>query len=113
MPSNADPADALDSRLRALLNHEGYDPKELVALGRPAFDRVLQAVERKVSLTLPGTSSELDGRAYEDGLQAALAAFAAEDLGGLLAELKARQWSDVKIALSGLAQVADARIVPS
>jgi HEAT repeat protein len=103
---------ALDERLRALLNHEGYDPKELVALGRPALQRVLLAVEREAPLTLPSKTSELDGRAYEDGLQAALAAFAADDLQGVLTELKARQWSDERIALSGLARVKDERIVP-
>jgi HEAT repeat protein len=103
---------ALDERLRALLNQEGFDPKKLVALGRPALERVLLAVERKAPLTLPGRTSELEGRAYEDGLQAALAAFAADDWPGVLAELQSRQWSDERIALSGLARVKDDRIVP-
>ncbi|HEX7601424.1 MAG TPA: HEAT repeat domain-containing protein [Polyangiaceae bacterium] len=102
----------LDERLRALLNTEGYDPGELVALGRPAFERVLLALERKVMLTIPGRSSELDGRAYEDGLQAGIAAFAADDMAGVLAELVARKWPDERIALSGVARVKDARVVP-
>jgi HEAT repeat protein len=104
--------DTLDERLRALLNREGYDSKELVSLGPEAFERILLALERKVSLRMPDKSSELDGRAYEDGLQAALAAFAAGDLESVLAKLKARQWSDIRIALSGIARVADARVVP-
>jgi len=103
---------SLDERLRVLINTEGYDPRELVALGRPAFERVLLALERKESLSIPGRSSELDGRAYEDGLQAAIAAFAAEDMAGVLAELVARKWTDEQIALSGLARVKDARVVP-
>ena len=103
---------ALDERLRALLNTEGYEPSELVALGRPAFERVLLALERKVMLTIPGKSSELDGRAYEDGLQAAIAAFAAEDMARVLAELVARKWTAEQIALSGVARVKDARVVP-
>ncbi len=104
--------DTLDERLRALLNREGYDSKELVSLGHEAFERILLALERKVSLTMPDKSSELDGRAYEDGLQAALAAFAADDMESVLAKLEARQWSNIKIALSGIARVADARVVP-
>jgi HEAT repeat protein len=107
-------ADALDDQLRALLHSWDYSHSagELVALGRPAFERVLEARERKISLALPTTSSEQDGRAYEDALQAAIAAFAAEDMAGVLAELAVRRWSEAQIALSGLARVADARVVP-
>jgi HEAT repeat protein len=103
---------ALDELLRTLVNHEGFDPSQIVALGRPAFERLLLAVERKAPLTIPGRTSDLDGRAYEDGLQAALAAFAADDLQGVLAELRSRQWSDERITLSGLGRVKDERMVP-
>ena len=104
--------EALDERLRALLNpcYAGTE-KEFVALGRPGFERVLEAMEGKVSFAPPSDDFH-DHFDYQAGLRFAVAAFAAEDVAGVLAELEARRWSDLRIATSGVGRVADARVVP-
>lgn len=102
--------DALDGRVRALLNAAGSnldDVQALVALGRPAFERVLAAADGEVSFWNGAYPQD-----YRDGLAAALAAFAAADMPGVLAALEARGWSPERIALCGVARVADARLVP-
>jgi hypothetical protein len=106
--------DALDEQLRKLLGSWDYgaSASQLVSLGRPALERILQAAERSVPLFGPGVTSELDGRAYEDGLQAAVAAFAAQDMAGVLAQLEARGWSALQLAHSGVARVAHPLVVP-
>jgi HEAT repeat protein len=112
---NRTPAtDALDEQLRKLLGSwdSVASASQLVSLGRPALERVLQAVERSVSLVAPGATSELDGRAYEDGLQAAIAAFAAQDMEGVLAQFEARGWSALQRAHSGVARLAHPHVVP-
>jgi HEAT repeat protein len=101
---------SLDDQLRAILNAWTYwsSVKEIVALGRPGFERVLDVAERKVSFW----DGKGQGRDYEDALLAAVAAFAEQDMGAVLAALHARGWSDPHIALSGVARVSDPRVLP-
>jgi hypothetical protein len=92
-------------RLAAVLAHWSYErsPREVLALGEPALQRLLDGEQ------LPG--GDADPRDFEDARQAAIAAFAAHDLTSLLAELHRRKWSALRIVLSGAARVADERIV--
>ena len=104
---------ALDARLRGLVNPWPYgSAKEIVSLGPAALERVLDAKEGKVSLYNEVSDDFHDHFDYLDGLTLAVTAFATEDLASVLAALKARQWSDVNIAESGVAGVVDARVVP-
>jgi HEAT repeat protein len=99
-----------DAPLRALLSRWDYERSAplLVAMGPPALERILDASDGHGALDSPGA----DWRDYEDARQAALAAFAAHDMGDVLARMRARHWSDLDVALSGIARVADPRIVP-
>jgi hypothetical protein len=99
-----------EARLRALLSGWDYQRSaaELIAMGRPALLRVLDATDGHGSLDDPG----VDGRDYEDGRQAAVAALADHDMAGVLSEMKQRKWTDLTVALSGIARVPDPRVVP-
>jgi hypothetical protein len=99
-----------EARLRALLSRWDYDHSaaELLAMGKPALERILDASDGHGALDEPGA----DWRTYEDGLHAAVAAFAARDMDGVLASMKARKWDDFTVAVSGIARIADARVVP-
>jgi Immunity protein 74/HEAT repeats len=99
-----------DARLRALLSRWDYERSaaELVAMGEPALERILDASDGHGSLDEPGAN----GRQYEDGRQAAVAAFAAQDMDRVLAAMKARKWDDFTVAISGIARVPDPRVVP-
>ena len=99
-----------DAQLRALVSRWDYDrsARELVAMGKAALERILDASDGHGSLDEPGA----DGRQYEDGLHAAVAAFAAQDMDRVLAAMKARRWDDTTIAFSGIARVPDARVPP-
>jgi hypothetical protein len=102
----------LDTRLRALLNDWHYfrSEAELVALGQPALERLLDSLEGKVNLWTG--QSEMDGREYEDARQAGVAAFAKPNMASVLRAFKARGWSNLQIALSGFGRVPDPRVVP-
>ena len=102
----------VDEELRALLNHWTYWESEaqLQAMGRPALERLLDSLEGKVNLWTG--RSEMDGREYEDARQAGLAAFAKTNMASVLRAFKARGWSDLQIALSGIGRVPDPRVVP-
>jgi HEAT repeat protein len=101
-------AGELGDRLAALLGSWDYErsPAELVALGKPALRRLLDAVEGKGTLWREG----VDPRDYEDALQAAVAAFGKSDIDSVLAEMRGRVWEDSLIVSSGLTRVADPRI---
>jgi hypothetical protein len=79
---------SLDDQLRAILNARSYwgSVKKIVALGRPGFERVLDVKEGKVSFW----DGKGQGRDYEDARLAAIAAFAEQDMGAVLAALHAR-----------------------
>jgi hypothetical protein len=98
-----------ERRLRALLSRWDYvrSPAELTAMGLPALERILDATDGHGSLDEEG----VDWRAYEDARQAAIAAFAARDVAGVLAAMRRRGWADGSIALSGIGRVPDLRVV--
>jgi HEAT repeat protein len=98
-----------EGRLRSLLSHWEYgrSDTELVAMGKPALERILDATDGHGSLDEPG----VDWRSYEDARQAAVAAFAAADMDVVLAAMKRRNWDDVTVALSGVARIPDERVV--
>ncbi len=102
----------LDERLRALLNHWTYweSERELQAMGPPALERLLDSLEGKVNLWTGRT--EMDGREYEDARQAGVAAFAKMNMAAVLRAFKARGWTDVQVALSGIGRVPDRRVMP-
>ena len=98
----------LGERIARLL--AGWDPQrspaELLALGAPALELLLNAKDGK---PLPPAGG--NPRDVEDALQSAIAAFGARDVDGVLAELKRRGWTHPRIVLSGMGRVADPRIV--
>ncbi len=99
----------IDDALRALLHTSwSFDaaPPELLALGRPALDRLLDA---KVGELFP---TEMEWRDYGVQREHAIAAFAKADIDGVLTAMKKRKWTDAAIASSGIALVQDARLVP-
>lgn len=100
---------SIDDALRALLHTSWtFDaaPPELLALGRPALDRLLDATLGDFFPT------DLEWRDYGVQREHAIAAFAKADLDGVLAAMKKRKWSDAAIASSGVARVRDGRLVP-
>jgi HEAT repeat protein len=74
------------------------------------LERLVDSLDGKVDLWTGKT--EMDGREYEDARQAAVAAFAASNMAAVLRVFKARGWSKLHIALSGIGRVPDRRVVP-
>lgn len=105
-PSGDEPAG-----LRGLLNAWNVEksPAAVVSLGAKAFEALL-ALEGKSSLF--AGQSESEARDFEDARRGALAAFARADPSAVLQALVARGWSPLRIALSGVGQVPDARVLP-
>jgi HEAT repeat protein len=104
--------DAAAVRLRELLNRWDIErsPAAVVALGDAGLALILDSLDGKLDLWAGTTETE--GREYDDARRSAVAAFAQADLGGVLRKLEARGWSELRIALSGVGRVTDARIVP-
>ena len=102
-------SDELEERLAALLLRWDYQrsPAEVVALGGPALERLLDASDGKGTPWHEGANP----RDYEDALHAAVAAFGRDDLEAVLAEARRRGWDSLRVVLSGLGGVADARVV--
>jgi HEAT repeat protein len=99
----------LDEELRPLLHGVWrFDaaPPELLRLGEPALERLLDAPDSAF------WSTDMEARDYGSLRQHAIAAFAKADLDGVLLAMKRRKWTDARIALSGVALVHDARVVP-
>jgi HEAT repeat protein len=118
MPRRADAApvaksaqveQSLDDALRLPLHGVwSFDaaPPELLRLGRPALERLLDAP------TSAFWSTDTEARDYGSLRNQAIAAFAKADMDGVLLAMKRRKWTDVRIALSGVALLQDARVVP-
>jgi HEAT repeat protein len=104
--------DATVARLRELLNRWDLErsPAAVVALGDRGLALLLDSLEGKLDLATAQTENE--GRDYDDARRSAMAAFAEADFQGVLRKLEARGWSDLRVALSGIGRVTDARIVP-
>jgi hypothetical protein len=100
----------LDEQLSALLNHWTYwkSEAELQAMGPPALERLLDSLEGKVDLWTGRT--EMDGREYDGARQAGVAAFAKVNMAAVLRAFKARGWSSLQVALSGIGRVPDRRM---
>ena len=99
----------LDNELRALLRgvwtFETASPA-LLALGRPALDRLLDATAGAFFPT------DIEWRDYGMYRQHAVAAYANADMEGVLSAMKKRKWTDAAVARSGVGLVQDARVVP-
>jgi hypothetical protein len=113
-PSSRRPATSVhaEARLRKLLNHWDHQtsPAAIVSLGEAGLQRLLDSLEGQLDLWTG--RGELEGREYDDARHAALGAFAQADLGAVLRAIQARGWDDVRVALSGVGRVPDARVVP-
>src|ERR1700688_3633490 len=93
------PARTLDDELRALLRGVWTfetAPPALLALGRPALGRLLDAPDGAFFPTYT------EWRDYGMYRQHAVAAFAKADMAGVLSAMKKRQWTDAAIARSGV-----------
>lgn len=99
----------IDAELRALLacEHNTRAIAALVSLGRPALDRLLDAVARRADVP-----SLLGPREKEEALVDAVVAFAQRDLDAVLEGVEARGLQDDFTALWALGCVADPRVVP-
>lgn len=99
----------IDDELRPLLHGMwSFDtaPAALLRLGPPALERLLDAPD---SVFWP---TDMEWRDYGSTRQHGIAAFAKQDLAGVLAAMKRRKWPAVRVALSGIALVQEARVVP-
>jgi hypothetical protein len=99
----------LDDELRALLRGTWTfetAPPALLALGRPALDRLLDATD---GVFFPTYTEWRDYGMYR---QHAVAAFANADMDGVLSAMKKRKWTDAAVARSGVGLVQDGRVVP-
>lgn len=96
----------LDQRVSAILSRWDHERSaaEIVGLGPAALALLLDAGG---SLHRPGD----DPRDFEDALHAAVAAFGAQDLDGVLARMRKRKWSTARALRSGVGRVADPRVV--
>jgi hypothetical protein len=105
--------DAIDARLREVLGKWNYEtsPAEIVAMGAPALERLLDSLEGLVGLYMP-SATELEGREYENARYAAVAAFARSDLHAVLDSIDRRKWPAVRVASCGITTAVDSRIVP-
>ncbi len=97
---------AIDAVLRAVVN-DGDDPSALVALGRPAFERLLALIDGRVPI-----SCSIDFRDYEANMSDALTAFARQDVEAVLEALEARGWDESSTAVWALGNVSSPRVVP-
>jgi len=106
------PAD-LDDQLGALLDNREhqFDPARLLKLGHPALERLLDCIEGKATLRTAG-QTETQWRDSGDWRTNGVAAFARDDPDSVLRAMKARRWSDLQIARSGIASVPDPRVLP-
>ena len=101
--------DGLDQQLRLLLRETWASeapPPGLLGLGQPALERLLDAPDSAFWPT------DLEWRDYGGNRRQAVAAFARKDMAGVLRAMDARKWTDVRVALSGVGLVTDARVVP-
>lgn len=108
MPRSADAEASVDDALRPLLHAVWrFDaaPPELLRLGQPALERLLDAPASAF------WSTETEARDYGSLRHHAIAAFARADLDGVLLAMKRRKWPDIRVALSGVGFVEDARVV--
>ena len=98
----------VDNELRALLRETWTfetAPAALLALGRSALDRLLDADDGVFFPTFT------EWRDYGMMRQQAVAAFAKADLDGVLSAMKKRKWTSADVARSGVGLVQDARVV--
>jgi HEAT repeat protein len=102
--------DGLRRWWNALITSPVYQSDDLLlALGRPALDRLLHCIERKATLDLQQT--EAQWRDWGDWRTLGVAVFAKADLGSVLDAMTARGWSDLLIA-GCIGRVPDPRVVP-
>jgi hypothetical protein len=100
---------SVDEALRPMLRGAWrFDapPPALLPLGQPALERLLEAPASAF------WSTDTEARDYGSLRHHAIAAFAKADLDGVLLAMKRRKWPDVRVALSGVGLVEDARVVP-
>jgi hypothetical protein len=100
---------SLEAQLRLLLNGAwGSEevPQELLGLGQPALERLLDAPDSAF------WSTDMQWRDYGDRRQRAIAAFALGDMAAVLAAMKSRKWTAARTALSGIGLIRDPRVVP-
>jgi hypothetical protein len=105
-PKKKNPAVPLDDALRSLLHAYAPDPAALLALGKPALDRLLDAPD---GVFFPDF---MDWRDWGTNRRLAVAAFAKEDMGGVLAAMRKRKWDDAQVVHAGVGLVRDVRVVP-
>lgn len=100
---------SVDDALRPLLHgvwRFDAPPPALLRLGLPALERLLDAPASAF------WSTDTEARDYGSLRHHAIAAFAKADMDGVLLAMKRRKWPDVRVALSGVGLVEDARVVP-
>ena len=81
-------------------------PPALLRLGQPALERLLDAPDSAFWATY------MEARDYGSLRGHAIAAFAKVDMDSVLLAMKRRKWTNARVALSGVALVQDARVVP-
>ena len=104
----------LDLRLRSWWDALRKSPvyqcdDELLALGHPALELILDCIDGKAPLDLHQTDTEF--RDWGDWRTLGVTVFAKADLGGVLDALVARRWKDDRIAYF-VGSVRDPRVLP-